>query len=93
MLQRLLFVVDRDDEKPRAFRARGAQEIEPRRVAVVGFDAEAAERFHLLGIVIEDGRAEAVRAQQARDDVSEAADAREDHRMIALVDLVRFALR
>ena len=91
--QRLLFVVDRDDEHARPFRACGAQEIEPRRIAVEGFQAEAAQRFHLFRIGIQHRRADAIRPQQTRHDMSETPHPGEDDRVVVLIDFIRIAHR
>ncbi len=91
--ERPLFVVDRDDEKARALGSGGAQEVEPGGVAVERRHAEAAEQFHLLLVVIEHGQAKAIRAQQAADDVPEAAEAGEDHGIVVLGNFIRGALR
>ena len=50
-----------------------------------------AKRFDLIGIVIEHGRAKAIGAEEAADDVAEAAEAGEDDGVIVLVDFVRGA--
>ena len=89
---RLRGIVHGADEKPRFLRAGAAQQIRAGRVAEEGFHPEAAQRFDPVGIVIEHGDAEAIGAQQPADDVAEAAEAGEDHRVVVLVDCVGFAL-
>ena len=46
----------------------------------------------MFGIVIEHGGADAVGAQQTRDDVSEPPDSGQDHGVVVLVDFIRLAL-
>ena len=81
-------VVDGIDQQARLARARRAQQVEARRIAVEHLVAELAQQIDLLGIVIEHDGAHAVGEQQAGHDLAEAAEARDDHRIAGFLDLV-----
>ena len=88
-LDALLDVVDGQHHHARLVGAGGAQQVQPRRVAVEHRPAEAAHGLDLLGVVLEHGGREAVGVEQAADDLPVAAEAGDDHRrMLRLADLV-----
>ena len=92
--QRLLAVVDGDDERLRLRRARGLQQVVARGVAVIDLVAELAQRIDLLGVMIEHHGADAAGLQEAAHRHAEAAVARDDDAGAAFLDLVaraRFA--
>ena len=90
-LHRGLGIVDGDEQQPGASRAGGFEQVEPRRVAVVRFPAEAAHGVDLAGIVVDDRGADPEGAQHANDHLAEAAEAGDDHG-IGLADGVGRAL-
>ena len=87
-LERLGFVVDREHEQFGAARAGRFEQIEPGSIAIKRFHPVTAQHFHLVGVVIEHGRAETIRAEKTADDVPEATEAGEDDRIVVLVDFV-----
>ena len=86
-------VVDGIHQQARVLRPRRAQQIEARRVAVEHLVAELAQQIDLLGVVIEHDGAHAVGEQQPGDDLAEAPEAGDDHRIARFVDRVVGALR
>ena len=63
--------------------AGGAQHVEPRAVAVIDLEAEAAGRLDHLGVVVDGGDVDAFGEQALRHDLAEAAEADEQHRAAA----------
>ena len=61
--------------------ARGLEQLEPRRVAVVHLVAEPAHEVDLLVILLDGGERDAGHAQHARHDLAVAPVARDDHRV------------
>ena len=90
-LHRGLGIVDGDEQQPGASRAGGFEQVEPRRVAVVRFPAEAAHGVDLAGIVVDDRGADPEGAQHSNDHLAEAAEAGDDHG-VGLADGVGRAL-
>ena len=70
----------------------GAQQVEARRVAVEHLEAELAQELDLVGVVVEHDGAHAAGEQQPADDLPEAPEARDDHRIAGFLDLVVGAL-
>ena len=64
----------------RVLGAGGAQQVEPRRVAVVDLVAEAAHEVDLRRLISSAVNGIRLRAQHAADDLAEAAEAGDDHR-------------
>ena len=73
--------------------AGGAQQFRARGIAVVDRVAEAAHEIDLFGVGFQRDERDLLRHQQARDDLSEATEAGEDHLRIAVRDRVEVALR
>src|ERR1041385_5529006 len=71
-------IIERDDQKVGARRARRMQQIEPRRVAVEHPKAELAGLLDVIGIVVEHGRLVAARVQQPRHYLADTAETRDD---------------
>ena len=69
---------DGDDDHLGLGGAGGAQDVEARAVAVEHLDAEALDQLDLRRIVVDQGHLEALGAQQAGDDLAEAAIAEDD---------------
>ena len=90
-LHRGLGIVEGDEQQPGAGRPGGFEQIEPRRIAVVRFPAEAAHGVDLAGIVVDDRGADPKAAQHPNDHLAEAAEAGDDHGM-GLADGVGRAL-
>ena len=75
-----------EHDQPRLAGAGGAQQVEARGVAVEDLDAEPAQQVDVVGVEVEHGRADAVRAAgSGRPIVPKRAEAGEDHRIV-LVD-------
>jgi len=86
-----LGIVDGDEQHPGRCGAGGFEQVHARRVAVVGFPAEAPHGIDLAGIVVDHRRAYSQASQDANDDLPEAAEAGDDHRL-RFADRVRGAL-
>ena len=67
-------------------RTGGAQQVEPRGVAVVHLVAEAAHEVDVRLAAVERGERQPLDAQHARHDLPEAAEAGDDDRDVVLVD-------
>ncbi len=85
-VQGLVRFVHRDHQHFRPLGARGAQQVFARGVAVIHLAAEAPHQFHLARAVVENREAVALRVEQAADDLTKAAIARDD-RFGAVVEL------
>ena len=85
----LVDIVDGQHQHPSLAGAGGAQQVQPRRIAVEHLPAEAAHRFHLVGVVLQHRGAQAVGIEQPSDDLAVAAEAGDDdRRVLRLADLV-----
>ena len=73
-----LDVVDGEHEDLRILGMRGAQQFQTRGVAVENLVAEAAQKIDLGLTGFERGKGDLLGAQDAADDLSEAAEARDD---------------
>ena len=88
--QRLLDVVDRDHQHLGRLRAGGAQQVQPRGIAIEHLVAESARRLDHVGVVVQHGGGDALRAQHAADDLPVAAEAgNDDRRVLRLADLLQ----
>ena len=83
-----IHIVDREHEEIGGLRACGAQQVEPRGIAVVDAVAEATHEVDVRLTRIERGEFDVPRTQHARDDLPDAAEAGDDDAIVALVDLV-----
>ena len=76
-------IVDGEHEGARLVGLRRAQDVEPAGIAVIDLRAEPPHEIHLLDVRIERGEGNAPGAQDARHDLPEAAEARDDDVLIA----------
>ena len=81
--ERGLDIVDGEHEGARLVGLRRAQDVEPSGVAVIDLRAEPPHEIHLLDIRVERGEGNAPGAQDARHDLPEAAEARDDDVLVA----------
>ena len=86
----LLAVVDGDHKHAGFLDAGGVQQVRPGRVPEEHLDAERANHFELLGLMVEHNRFVAGRQQDTVHDAAKAAVTGDDD-AAALVDLVGFA--
>ena len=73
-------IVQRDDQQLRLLGARRAQHVGSRGIAEIHLGAEARTTSTWPGIALQRGEVDAVHAQDAADDLPEAAEAADDHR-------------
>ena len=85
-LHRRLDVVDRQHEELRVARPGRFEQLEPRCVAVVHLVAEFAHEVDLLVVHFDRRERNARHSQNARDDLTIAPVARDDHRIAGAVD-------
>src|SRR6266699_2176116 len=86
-------VVDREHQDPGAIGPRGAQQLEPRGIAVVDLVAEAAHEIDVRLAVVEGGEGDPLHAQDACHDLPDAPEAGDDDRVVVLLDGVVGLLR
>ena len=87
-LRGALRVVDGQHEELCRAGAGGVQQVEARCIPVKHLEAETSQGRDLVRVEVKDRRGDAVSAQQAADDVAEAAEAGDDDRCLAVVDLI-----
>ena len=85
-------VVDRQHEHFGARRAGSLQQLQPRRIAVVHLVAEAAHEVDLRDARLQRGERDPAHAQDAADDLADAAEAGDDHAAVVAFDAVELAL-
>jgi hypothetical protein len=76
--ERVLDIIDGKHEGGRLVGLSGTQDIDPSGVAVIDLSPEPLHEIHLLDIRIERGEGNLAGAQHARDDLTEASQARND---------------
>ena len=76
--QRLLQVVECHHQHAGALGAGGAEQVRPRRVAVIDLVAETADHLHLFGVLLQRGEGDAAHPQDAADDLPDPAEAADD---------------
>src|SRR5579885_1791952 len=89
----ILRAVGADRDQARLIGMRRAQDVEPRPVAVVNLEAEARDRLHHLGVVVDHGHVDFLREQALRDDLAEAAEADDQHRAARLLEPLDLVFR
>ena len=87
-----VLVVDADRDQPRLLEAGGAQHVEPRAVAVIDLEAEAAGDLDHVGIEIDGGHVDLLGEQILRHDLPETAEADHQHGGVRAVEVVGLAL-
>ena len=85
-------VVDREHEDFGARRAGSLQQFEARRIAVVHLVAEAAHEVDLRDARLQRRERNPAHAQDAADDLADAAEAGDDHAAVLALDAVELAL-
>ena len=86
--QRRIGIVDGEQQDLRAARAGRLQQVEARRVAVVGLVAEAPHGLDLRRVVVDDRGADTQAAQHAHHHLPKAAESGHDHR-VGFADRIR----
>src|SRR5580692_4818435 len=86
--QRLLFIVNRDNEKLRLVCAGCMQEFEPRGVSIENLDSQFAHQLNLFGIEVEHRGLDSLQIQNASNDMAEASESCQDHGIILFIDLI-----
>src|SRR5688572_24907763 len=77
-----LYVIDRDHEDRGLVGPGGAQQVEARRIAEIRLLAELRHEIELLRVEIERGERYAARREYAADDLADAPEAGDDHRVL-----------
>ena len=89
----LLLIVDADRDQPRLLEAGGAQHVEPRAVAVIDLEAEAAGDLDHVGVEVDRRHVDPLGEQKLRHDLSEPAEADHQHGAVRVGEVVGLALR